>query len=191
MRVTGGTARGQRLKRPPAGVRPSSDKVRGAIFDALEAQGVDSSRVLDLYAGSGALGIEALSRGSAWCDFVERNAASAAIVRENLVLTGLAEHGRVHTSPAERAPSRLTGPYSLSLADPPYDDREALVTLGRIAESSLVGPGTTFVLEHSSRRDAPERLGPFERTWNRRYGDTEVSVYRAQHTQRPERTQGG
>lgn len=191
MRVTGGTARGRRLKRPPPGVRPSSDKVRGAIFDALDAQGVDSSRVLDLYAGSGALGIDALSRGGAWCDFVERNTASAAIVRENLVLTGLAEQGRVHNTPAERAPNRLTGPYSLLLADPPYDDGEALVTLERIAESSLVGPDTTLVLEHSSRRGAPERLGAFVRTWNRRYGDTEISIYRAQRAQRPERTQGG
>ncbi len=76
-------------------MRPTSDLVRGAIFDALEAQGVDLSRVLDLYAGSGALGIEALTRGADVCDFVERDAKNVAIIRENLALTGLEDRARV------------------------------------------------------------------------------------------------
>ncbi|OGO50082.1 MAG: 16S rRNA (guanine(966)-N(2))-methyltransferase RsmD [Chloroflexi bacterium RBG_16_68_14] len=178
MRVIGGAARGRRLKRPAAGVRPTSDLVRGAIFDVLEAQGVDRSRVLDLYAGSGALGIEALSRGSEWCDFVERSAANVALIRENLALTGLQERGRVHQLAVERAPEGLEGPYSLLLADPPYDDDAALAALERIARSRLVGPGTTLVLEQSRRRQPPEELGPLRLSWNRRYGDTQVSVYR-------------
>ena len=178
MRVTGGTARGRRLKAPAAGVRPTSDKVRAAIFNALEAHGVDDSRVLDLYAGSGALGIEALSRGAGWCDFVERAAAGASLVRENLALTGLGEQGRVHRFGAEHAPERLAGPYSLILADPPYDDAAALGALERVALSELAGPGTTMVWEHSSRREAPEALGPLRLSWSRRYGDTQVSIYR-------------
>ncbi len=178
MRVIGGVARGRRLKRPAAGVRPTSDLVRGAIFDVLDTQEVDRSRVLDLYAGSGALGIEALSRGSEWCDFVERDAANAALIRENLVLTGLQERGRVHQLAVERAPDRLEGRYSLLLADPPYDDDAAVVTLERIARSRLVGPQATLVLEQSSRRQAPPELGPLRLTWSRRYGDTQVSIYR-------------
>ena len=178
MRVTGGSARGRRLKAPPAGVRPTSDKVRAAIFDALEAQGVDDSRVLDLYAGSGALGIEALSRGAGFCDFVERSAQHAAVVRENLSLAGESERGRVHRCGVERVPERLQGPYSLILADPPYDDAAAPAALERVAQSPLVAADATLVLEHSSRREAPEAFGPLRLSWSRRYGDTQVSIYR-------------
>ena len=159
-------------------MRPTSDLVRGAIFDALEAQGADFSRVLDLYAGSGALGIEAMSRGGGRCDFVERGAATVALIKENLQLTGLGGEGHAHKLDVERAPQRLAGPYTLVLADPPYDDDAAIGAVERVAESPLVGPETTLVLEHSSRRVAPEQIGKLQRAWSRRYGDTEVSIYR-------------
>ncbi len=166
------------MKSPPAGVRPTSDLLRGAVFDVLEAQGTDLSRVLDLYAGTGALGIESLSRGGGECDFVDRSGTSAAVIRENLRLTGFQERGRVHRLSAERAPERLRGPYSLVLADPPYDDDASLAVLDGIARSSLVGRDTTLVLEHSRRREAPAALGPMRITWNRRYGETQVTIFR-------------
>jgi 16S rRNA (guanine966-N2)-methyltransferase len=159
-------------------VRPTSDLVRGAIFDVLGAQGIDLSRVLDLYAGSGALGIESLSRGAGWCDFVERNAANAALIGENLVLTGLQDRGRVYRLAAEEAPGCLEASYSLLLADPPYGDEAALAVLERIARSDLVAIGAALVLEHSRRHPAPEELGPMRVTWSRRYGDTQVTMYR-------------
>jgi len=180
VRVTGGTARGRRLKGPPAGVRPTSDLVREAIFDALGAQGVNLERVLDLYAGSGALGIEALSRGGGWCDFVERDARNAAIIRENVMRTGLGERARVHRMAVERAPERLEGRYSLLLADPPYDDEAAAAALEGIARSELVGEGSVLVWEQSRRQPAPPSLGPLRLTWSRRYGDTQVSIDRAE-----------
>jgi 16S rRNA (guanine966-N2)-methyltransferase len=152
--------------------------VRGAIFDALEAHGADMARVLDLYAGSGAVGIEALSRGAGWCDFVEADATNAALIKENLRLAGVEERGKVHKAKAERAPERLAEAYTLVLADPPYNDDAASATLERIAGSPLVSEATTLVLEHSHRRPAPERLGRLTRAWARRYGDTEVSMYR-------------
>jgi len=182
VRVTGGAARGRRLKSPLAGVRPTADAVREAIFNVLETQGADLSRVLDLYAGSGALGIEALSRGAGWCDLVERNPANAALIRENLKLAGVQERAHVHQIPAERASERLEGPYSLLLADPPYDDDAALAAIERIARSRLVGPGATLVLEHSRRRQAPEEFGALKLAWSRRYGDTQVSIYREEGT---------
>ena len=178
MRVIGGVARGRPLKRSPAGVRPTTDLVRGAIFNVLEAQEIDDSRVVDLYAGSGALGIEALSRGAGWCDFVEREAAIAALIRENLAVTGLEERGRVYRMAVERAAGRLEGPYSLVFADPPYTDDAALASLERIARSPLVGPETAFVLEHSRRREPPAALGSLRMAWTRRYGDSQVSIYR-------------
>src|SRR3972149_5556951 len=113
MRVIAGSARGRRLKSPPvrtrsasaAAVRPSSDLMRGAIFSALASLDVDMSRVLDIYAGSGALGIEALSRGAGSCDFVQRDAASCAVIRENLRLTGFDDSGRGYCLPAARRPA--------------------------------------------------------------------------------------
>jgi 16S rRNA G966 N2-methylase RsmD len=78
----------------------------------------------------------------------------------------------------ERAPERLAGPYTLVLADPPYEDDTAIGAVERVAESPLVTEETTLVLEHSSRRAAPEQAGKLHRTWSRRYGDTEVSIYR-------------
>ena len=178
MRVIGGTARGRRLKSPPAGVRATTDLVRGAIFDALAAQGADLSRVLDLYAGSGALGIEALSRGDGTGDFVELNAGAAAVIAENLRLTGLDGRAKVHRLAVAGAAERLEGAYSLLLADPPYDDEAALGVLDGLARTGLVGPGATFVLEVSSRREAPPALGPLTLAWSRRHGDTRVGIYR-------------
>src|SRR3990172_6608743 len=103
MRVIAGRAKGHRLAGPPSrATRPTSDLVRGAIFSALGSLGADLSRVLDLYAGSGALGIEALSRGAGWCDFVERDPAACAVIRENLRATGFDGQARVYCLSVER-----------------------------------------------------------------------------------------
>lgn len=182
MRVIAGRAKGQTLKGPRgrAGrIRPTSDLVRGAIFSALEAMGVDMSRVLDLYAGSGALGIEALSRGAGWCDFVERDAVACSLIRENLRLTGLEAQGRVYCMGVERALGRLQGPYTLVLADPPYADDAAVAVLEEAAASGLVEPGrTVLVLEHSAREEPPQRLASLSLVSRRRHGDSAVSIYR-------------
>jgi 16S rRNA (guanine966-N2)-methyltransferase len=179
VRVISGSAGGRRLKNAPEGVRPTSDLVRGAMYDALESQNADFSRVLDLYAGSGALGIEALSRGAEWCDFVDRSAASVEVIRENLRLTKLDERAKVWRIPAERAPERLKGPYSLVFADPPYNDDAAPRVIRQLGQTALVGSGTTLVLEHSTRREPAEAIGPLYRVWSRRYGDTHVTIYRS------------
>lgn len=136
------------------------------------------SRVLDLYAGSGALGIEALSRGAAWCDFVERDRAACDTIRENLAVAGFGERARVLCLPAERALERLEGPYGLVLIDPPYEDDAALAIVKRLAASPLLGPGSTLVLEHSWRRVPPDEFDLFKLAVRRRHGDTAVSIYR-------------
>lgn len=179
MRVIGGSARGRHLKGPRGpGTRPTSDLVRGALFDILRSMGADLSRVLDLYAGTGALGIEALSRGGGWCDFVEKGRRSSELIRENLAHTGLADNAAVHTLPVRQVPERLQGPYTLVLADPPYDDERALEDLERVASSSLVAPGAVLALEHSRRSEAPPALGGRLLSQTRRHGDTCVSFYR-------------
>ncbi|HEV8573234.1 MAG TPA: 16S rRNA (guanine(966)-N(2))-methyltransferase RsmD [Dehalococcoidia bacterium] len=187
MRVIAGTARGRRLKSPSArprerghnAVRPSSDLIRGAIFSALQSLGVRLTSVLDLYAGSGALGIEALSRGAESCDFIERDRAACAVIRENLRLTGFDERARVHCLSAEQATARLEGVFSLVLADPPYADSNAASVLAAVSASSLVEPGNTIiVLEHSARAEPAAALGPFALANSRRHGDSAVSIYR-------------
>lgn len=140
---------------------------------------VDLSLVLDLYAGSGSLGIEALSRGAKWCDFVERDASLCAIIRENIRLTGFEQQTRVHCISAERALERLEGPYAVILADPPYADPSAISLMHSLAASALVDEGTTvLVLEHSARDDPLAELVPFSLMSTRRHGDSAVSIYR-------------
>ena len=179
MRVIAGEAKGHRLAGPPSrATRPTSDLVRGAIFSALESMGVELTRVLDLYAGSGALGIEALSRGGEWCDFVEKDARTCASIRENLAKTRFDGRAKVHCAPVERALARLEGPYTLVLADPPYA-QEAAPPLGRLVELGLAEVGrTVLVLEHSSREEGPERLGGLSQVKTLRHGDSAVSIYR-------------
>jgi len=181
VRVIAGKAKGRRLKGPAAdrSIRPTSDLVRGAIFSALASLGADLSRVLDLYAGSGALGIEALSRGAGTCEFVEQDRAACAIIRQNLEVTGFQGQGQVHCTSVERALAYLEGKYTLVLADPPYADPEALAILEKLAASELVSEGqTVLTLEHSSRQQPPERIGWWLLVNSRRHGDSAVSLYR-------------
>ncbi len=179
MRVIAGRAKGHRLAGPASrGTRPTSDLVRGAVFSALEAMGADLTRTLDLYAGSGALGIEALSRGGQWCDFVEKDGRACASIRENVAKTKFEGQAKVHCAPVERAHGRLEGPYTLVLADPPYAT-EAAPVLERLADWGLVEGGrTVLALEHSSREEGPDRLAGLSRVKTLRHGDSAVSIYR-------------
>ncbi len=199
LRIIGGSARGRRLKGPPerrasrhprpgltrtaihAETRPTSDLIRGVIFDMLDAMGADYARVLDLYAGTGALGIEALSRGEGTADFVERDPATAGIIGENLRTCGFESRGGVHRLTTERAAVRLSdsGPYTLILADPPYYDEGAPEAVRAVAASLLAGPETVFVYEHHRRTPPPAMLGSLPLYRSRRHGDTVVSIYAA------------
>jgi 16S rRNA (guanine966-N2)-methyltransferase len=137
------------------------------------------SRVLDLYAGSGALGIEAISRGGRWCDFVEQDRAACEAIRQNLRLTGFENQASVYQLSADIALSHLTGPYTLVLADPPYEDNKALILLKSLMRSPLAKQGrTVLVLEHSFRREPPNDLGGLGLVNSRRHGDSAISIYR-------------
>src|SRR5215210_6032919 len=97
MRVISGTAKGRQLKAPPGmGTRPMTDRLKVSLFDTLVPYGIAGARVLDLYAGSGSLGIEMLSRGAEWCDFVEQNPAVCGIIRDNLKLAGLGDRAHIY-----------------------------------------------------------------------------------------------
>ena len=181
MRVIAGSARGRPLLAPPGtATRPTSDRVRGAIFDMLTAAGAHFSRVLDLYAGSGALGIEALSRDEGACDFVEGDARACVAIRRNLASLDMEERAHVHQMAVARALPQLPGPYTLVLIDPPYADAEqAAFLLDAWAAPERLDVGAIIVLEHSRRTAAPERLGTLPLFRQRRHGDTMIAVYAA------------
>src|SRR5687767_1657029 len=130
MRVISGTAKGRQLKGPPGlGTRPMTDRLKTSLFNILAPYGFEGIRVLDLYAGTGSLGIEMLSRGAAWADFVEQSASVCRIIADNLSTTKLAERARIHNMPV----SRFLGmkgagqvdralQYDIIVLDPPYAD---------------------------------------------------------------------
>ncbi|MDB5057829.1 MAG: putative Protein of unknown function methylase [Chloroflexi bacterium] len=177
MRVIAGSARGVTLKGPPdPGTRATADKVRGAIFNVLAAH-VAGDRVLDLYAGTGALGVEALSRDAEQVDFIERRHALCTVIRENLKRAHVEERGHVIQGSVHQVLSTLTGPYDLILADPPYADVDGLALLELPALHRLLAPGAIVVLEHSPRVEVTGDTGPLRFVRTRRYGDTAVSYW--------------
>ena len=184
MRVIAGERRGFQLK-GPAGkfTRPMADRVREALFSMLASLGVEPVRVLDLYAGTGGIGIEALSRGAESADFVERNAAAAAVVRANLTHTRYTDVARVYQEPvstflsrAERNEAEIA-PYDLIFMDPPYADPELVATLERVGRSPLVESGAMLVIGHSPRVTLPQHAGRLRRLKERCYGDSCFSIY--------------
>ena len=174
MRVTGGRLGGRRLVAPPSGVRPTADRVREALFARLGA--LDGARVLDLYAGTGALGIEALSRGATSAVFVERSNASLSALRRNLHALELDAHARVVRGDVRSALRRLAvegSRFDLVLADPPYDDPAIGAPLALLVSGRLLAPGATVVVERSRRHSLPPVAGLVSHE-TRRYGDTEL-----------------
>jgi len=183
VRITGGSAKGTRLKAPPGrGTRPTPAMVREAIFDILGAQ-VPGCEVLDLFSGSGSLGIEALSRGASRAVFVEESPLACRIIKENLASTGFRQRGRVLVSEVDRALRMvLRGTqFDLVLLDPPYHAGLAVATLKTLGSLGLVKAPGSVVLEHSSREAPPDCVAGWRRWKHRRYGDTGVSIYRSEN----------
>lgn len=157
-RVIGGSAGGRRLKSPPGGVRPTAAIIRRSLFDILGPE-VFEARVLDLFAGAGGLGVEALSRGAAACDFVERDRRCVAVIRTNLELIkesqGVAR-SRVDCAPVEawlrRRQSEL-GAYDLVMLDPPYGDPGLQNVLSHLARPGALKAGALVVLEERADRE--------------------------------------
>jgi 16S rRNA (guanine966-N2)-methyltransferase len=179
LRVITGTAKGTLLKVPNvAGVRPATDLVRGAIFSILENLTDDWSRVLDLFSGSGSLGIEALSRGAGWVDFVDRERRCCDIIKQNLVKTRLAEKAHVYCSNVAKIFAFMDEPYAIILIDPPYKDKTIGELLSQIAASKLIEEHTIVVITHSSRFLLEQDYGVLQLVKERRHGDSTISVYR-------------
>ena len=179
MRVITGSAKGARLKGPPdRGTRPMLDRVKESLFDILSGYGVIEGRVLDLFAGTGSLGIELLSRGADWADFVEQRREVCAVIRENLRHTKLAECARVHQIPVERfIAGGAAEPYAIIVMDPPYASPTIEATIESIDASNLVADGTILVVGHWPRLSLLECYGRFQLLTSRQIGDHSFSIY--------------
>ena len=178
MRIVGGDLGGRVLRAPTgAATRPTSEKVRQAIFNILPDP--EGAQVLDLFAGSGALGIEALSRGAAHATFFEKARPALDAARANLRELGLEARATVVAGDSVALAARHTpaAPYRLVFIDPPY--RSDLATRGALAiPPANLAPDAVIVIEHDKRNPPPDDLGSLLRTDQRRYGDTLVSYYR-------------
>ena len=179
MRVIAGEAKGHRLKVPRVvGTRPATDLVRGAIFSILESMTGDWSRVLDLFSGSGALGIEALSRGSGWVDFVDQNPQCCAIIRQNLEKTKLADRAHIYCSSVAKALAFLDKEYGIILMDPPYSDSSIGSFISKLADSKLVGTNSIVMVTHSPHLSLDSTYGGLNLVKERRHGDSVIAVYK-------------
>jgi 16S rRNA (guanine966-N2)-methyltransferase len=179
-RVIAGRARGIRLAGPGEGTRPIGDRVKQTLFAVLEPD-LPGASVLDLYAGSGAAGIEALSRGAAQVTFVERDAAACTVIGANLERTHLAGPDvRIVTSDVAKwlrhPPDR---PYDVVVIDPPYDE-PGLLTRALEALGPHLAPGARVVAKHASATPPPPAVGLLASERERRFGETTLSFYRRQ-----------
>jgi 16S rRNA (guanine966-N2)-methyltransferase len=173
--VIAGTARGRRLE--VAGeTRPTSDRAKEALFSMLGS--VEGTRVLDCFAGSGALAIEALSRGAASAVLVERAGAAVAAIRSNLDRVELADRADVRRADIRALLRRPDGTADLVFVDPPYswEEEKVAALLDQLAESSWCAPGARVVLERPRRRPPVALPGGWESSRRRTYGDTLVAV---------------
>jgi 16S rRNA (guanine966-N2)-methyltransferase len=180
MRVITGSAKGHKLKAPKGlSTRPMLDRVKEALFSVLEGYGPIRGRVLDLYAGTGSLGIECLSRGAAWADFVEQNAHVCRIIRENLTHTKFIDRARVIQMPVARylATAHPAEKYAIIVMDPPYADPAIEDTIRAVGASGLIEDDGLLIVGHSPRVTLVDAYGPLRRLKFRRLGDSCFSIY--------------
>ncbi len=184
MRIVAGTAKGRALagpKQTSMHIRPTADRVRETIFNML-GQFLDGQAVLDLYAGTGALGLEALSRGAGRAVLVDQDREAQALCRENTDHLGFTRQVELLAQPAARALEALGRRgerFELIFADPPYAARVVETVLDGVVGAGVLAPSGMVVVEHDKREAAPDTHGGLTREDQRRFGDTLVSFYRA------------
>lgn len=183
MRIVGGRFRGRRLAAPRSqAIRPTSDRLREALFNILaHAYGASlaGARVLDLFAGTGALGLEALSRGAAFALFVDHGAAARALIRQNVATLGLGGVTRIYRRDATKpGPVHPLAPFSLAFLDPPYGKGLAELALASARGGGWLAPDALAVVEESTQAGFKPPEG-FQELDRRRYDDTELVFLRA------------
>ncbi len=180
MRVIAGVHRGRRLLGPRGqAIRPTSDRVKEALFSIL-GERTTGARVLDLYAGTGSIGIEALSRGAAHVTFVEANREALRLVQSNLEQCGLQQAARICACQVKQFFSRgslWSGPYDIVFCDPPYQVTPELVALANTWEGPWLAVDAVVIFEHGKKADIPSPLGSLTRVKRYDYGDTALTLF--------------
>ncbi len=182
MRIVGGSARGRRLKSPPGSVRPTSDRVREALFSILQ-DSIYNARFLDIFAGSGAIGLEALSRGAKHVIFVDDNQARATAIKKHLEKFEWADRADVYRQVAKRFLAKVGEPFDIVFVDPPYHSGQISTIVDIISEAGssgnkIVANEGVLVLEHPSSSPVSEIICGFLPARRYKYGDTTLSVYK-------------
>ena len=176
MRVITGTARGRKLKTlPTMDVRPTTDQVKEAIFSTIQFE-VEGSLFLDLFAGSGQMGIEALSRGARFCIFVDSSRQAQDVVRDNLATTGFAKQARLAAMDSLGFLTTATEKFDIAFLDPPYN--QGLIPKALPLLAPKMTPGGVILCEHQKGEELPETAGEFKIYRTYRYGKVMVTAYR-------------
>ena len=176
MRVITGTARGRRLKEPQGmDIRPTTDKVKESMFSILQFD-IEGRRVLDLFGGTGQLGIEALSRGASEVVFVDKSAAALKLIRENLELCGLSDRARVRNGDS-LAYLRSGEKFDLVFLDPPYGAGMLEKALEAIAKIDIMTENGIIVCESAAESALPELAAPYAKGRDYRYGKIKITLY--------------
>lgn len=182
MRILSGELRGREIRfKPNPHLRPTADKVRKAIFDTLREK-VEGAETLDLFSGTGALGLEALSGGAARVTFVEADAGQCKSIRDNLRALGVEDRADVVKSDAIRAVEALGRrgqTYDLVFMDPPYEKGLALKAIEAVSKGGLLREGALAVVECRASEEMPARVGSLGTARTREYGDTRIIIYGA------------
>ena len=180
MRIIGGNAKGRRLKVPKGqAVRPTSDRVKEALFDILPHD-LSGIRLLDLFAGTGNVSIEAISRGAAEVILIDSSEKSGKVIRENLRSVGFTDHANVRITPVSRALRLLTRrgeSFDIIFLDPPYQRNWVKACLEAIARGNLLRASGIVVVEHSAREQPKAEYGSLVLKDQRKYGDTWLSFF--------------
>ncbi|MEQ8177259.1 MAG: 16S rRNA (guanine(966)-N(2))-methyltransferase RsmD [Amphiplicatus sp.] len=184
MRIVGGQLRGRSIVAPKGSdTRPTSDRTRESLFNILahrEDFSFEGARVIDLFAGSGALGFEAMSRGAEWCLFVDADAAARGAIRDNIEALGLFGSTRLHRRSATDLgpkPAGLGAPFTLAFLDPPYRKDLAGPALETMKAGGWLAPGALVVVEQA-KEETPVSVAGFAEDDRRAYGAAQIGIYR-------------
>ena len=179
VRITGGLVKARKLPSLSGlRVRPTSERVRGAMFSMIGNSEIQGKYILDLYSGTGALGIEALSRGARYVDFVEKESRQCQMIRSATDDFGFSDQVHIYQSKVEKMLKSSKEKYEIIFMDPPYESREIDLAMNLINQNTLLKANGLIVIEHSSRDHLYTKYGQLKMSKNRNYGDTDVSIFK-------------
>lgn len=182
LRVIAGTAKGHRLKTIKGmTTRPTSDKVKGALFNIIAAK-LEGSSVLDIFAGTGSLGIEALSRGAGSAVFIDRSMQCCEVIKENLAHTKLSAKAAVYAVDYASGIEKMNRDgykFDIIIMDPPYNKNFLQEALKLLTKNDIMVDDGIIITEHSIMDDLPDAVGRFKIIDSRKYGDTMITIYRS------------